>query len=130
MRFWSEGLGDRELVINLDRAELSAKEDRLELGGVVDAPAPWEYNIKMRVDDWAAILTTAARPDTGVFIASRASAPLLIRIFGGLVVFVVMLAIYRLRRRLGMDRGSPAAVSAPAPTVAEVGVVPKLRESA
>lgn len=105
MRFWSEGLGDRELVINLDRADLVAKEDRLELGGIVDSPAPWEYNIKMKFEDWAAILKTAARPDTGEFIASRASVPLLIRIFGGLLGFVLMLAVYRLRRLLGIDRG-------------------------
>lgn len=133
MRFWSEGLGDRELVINLDRADLAAKEDRLELGGVVDAPAPWEYNIKMQVDDWAAILKTAARPDTGEFIASRASLQLLIRIFGGLVVFVVMLAVFRLRRRLGLDRTAPAEQAAAAPagaSITEARVASRLRESA
>lgn len=115
MRFWSEGLGDRELIINLDRADLTAKEDRLELGGVVDSPAPWEYNIKMKFEDWAAILKTAARQDTGEFIASQASIPLLLRIFGGLLGFVLMLAFYRLRRLLGVDREPQQA---PEPTVA------------
>lgn len=106
MRFWSEGLGDRELVIDLERTSLTAVEDRLELGGVVDAPAPWEYNIKMQVDDWAAILHTAAHPDTGGFIASRASAAQLMQIFGGLVGFVAMLALHRLKRLIGMDGGA------------------------
>ncbi|MFO1254749.1 MAG: hypothetical protein U1E37_03685 [Sphingomonadaceae bacterium] len=110
MRFWSEGLGDRELVIDLDRADLAAVDDRLELSGVVDAPAPWEYNIKMQVDDWAAILETAARPDTGDFIATRASVSQLVQIFGGLVGFVAMLAFQRLKRRIGMT-GAPAPVA-------------------
>lgn len=119
MRFWSEGLGDRELVINLERADLANREERLELSGVVDAPAPWEYNIKMQVEDWAAILKTAVRPDTGAFIASRASLGQLVRIFGGLVAFVLMLALYRLRRQLGIDRDAP--LSRPA----EAGARPK-----
>jgi hypothetical protein len=111
MRFWSEGLGDRELVIDLERASLTAVEDRLELGGVVDAPAPWEYNIKMQVDDWAAILQTAARSDTGGFIASRASVTQLVQILGRLVGFVVMLAFHRLKRLIGMNSDAgPAAV--------------------
>ena len=104
MRFWSEGLGDRELIINLECASMAAVEDRLELSGVVDAPAPWEYNIKMHVDDWVAILETAARPDTGGFIATRASPAQLVQIFGRLLGFVAMLSFHRLKRMLGINR--------------------------
>jgi hypothetical protein len=110
MRFWSEGLGDRELVMGLDRSTLERKGDCVVLGGVVDSPAPWEYEIKMQVEDWAAILRTATRPDTGDFIARKVGFGLMIAMALAIVKFVLLLGWHRLLRVTGLavcDGGAP-----------------------
>ena len=112
MRFWSEGLGDRELVMGLERAELERKGDLLSLTGVVDSPAPWEYEVKMSVDDWRAILQTAVRPDTCDYIARRFGFAAAVGVVLSIARFVVLLAAFRLARVLGLGRR--AVVAAPA----------------
>ena len=109
MRFWSEGLGDRELVMGMDRAKLDRKPESLSLTGVVDSPAPWEYEVKMGFDDWQVILRTAARADTCAFIAKRADFATLLAIVFALARFVALLSGYRLARVLGFHHVAPEA---------------------
>jgi len=102
MRFWSEGLGDQELVMGLDRAQLERKEDGMSLTGIVDSPAPWEYEVKMQFDDWSAILKTATSKDACDFLATNVSAGDLVRIVASIAKFVVLLGWFRAFRLLGL----------------------------
>ena len=63
MRFWSEGLGERQLVMNLGKSHIKRLDEVMLLSGVVDSPAPWEYEVKINRADWAKILDTAATPE-------------------------------------------------------------------
>lgn len=101
MRFWSEGLGDKELVMGLDRAQLERKEDCMSLTGIVDLPAPWEYEVKMQFDDWSAILKTATSKDACNFLANHVGVRDLVRIVLSIVKFVVLLGWFRAMRLMG-----------------------------
>ncbi len=109
MNFWSEGLGDLELVMGLDRSKLQRQGDHILLTGVVDAPAPWEYEVRVQYDDWLAILRTATRPETGGFIAREVSLGSVADMAVSIVRFVVLLAWHRLLRVTGVSRAGPAA---------------------
>ena len=114
MRFWSEGLGDRELVMSLGTAEIERKGDVMVLSGIVDSPAPWEYEVKIQYADWETILKTAVSKDACGFIARHATLGVLISMAWSIVKFVVFLVWFRLVRILGLSRRalpSPDAAS-------------------
>jgi hypothetical protein len=94
-------MGDQELVMGLDRATLAPEGDGLELKGVVDSPAPWEYEIKMQAEDWSAILHAATRPQTGDFIARKVGFRLMLAMALAVVKFVLMLSYYSVVRGRG-----------------------------
>ena len=105
MRFWSEGLGDKELFMGLDRAKLDRKGDRLSLTGVVVSPAPWEYEVQMRFEDWSAILRTATSNGACDFLATHVSLRDLVGIVLSIVKFVVLLGWFRAARLMGLAGG-------------------------
>ncbi len=107
MHFWSEGLGDSELVMGLDRAKLERDGNFVVLTGVVDSPAPWEYEVKVQFDDWVTILHTATSKEACDFIASHLGIGALAAMAWSIVKFVVLLATYRFVRLLGL---APAVV--------------------
>src|SRR5579871_1676373 len=107
MHFWSEGLGDSELVIGLDRAKIARKGDFVVLTGIVDSPAPWEYEVKVQFDDWITILRTATSNEACDFIASHMGIGALVAMAWSIVKFVVLLAAYRFVRLIGL---APAVV--------------------
>jgi hypothetical protein len=100
MRFWSEGLGDSELVISLDRTKVTSKDDCIALTGVVDSPAPWEYEVKIHFADWMKILDTATSRDTSEFVATHVQLGDLAGMAWSIFKFVVLLAAYRVGRLL------------------------------
>ena len=104
MNFWSEGLGDRELVMGLDRARSERRGEFILLTGVVDSPAPWEYEVKVQYDDWLAILRTATTKEACGFIAAKVSLGAIASMGVSIVKFVVLLAWYRAVRLLGLSR--------------------------
>ncbi|MFI4976924.1 MAG: hypothetical protein ACHP84_20510 [Caulobacterales bacterium] len=106
MRFWSEGLGDQELVMGLDRARLERKADFMSLTGVVDSPAPWEYEVRMQFDDWSAILKTATSKAACDFLATNVSVRDLVRIVLSIGKFVVLLGWFRATRLMGLAQKS------------------------
>ncbi len=110
MRFWSEGLGDSQLVMGLDRAKLARKGDIILLSGIVDEPAPWEYEVKVQFDDWLTILHTATTKEACDFIASHMSLGALAAMAWSIVKFVVLLGFYRVTR---LVRHAPAAAVPP-----------------
>lgn len=110
MHFWSEGLGDRELVMRLGRASVERKADMISLTGIVDSPAPWEYEVKIQFADWIKILQTANSKDACEFIAEHVRLGMLARMGWSIAKFVVLLALYRAAFTLGLDRLGTAAV--------------------
>jgi len=107
MHFWSEGLGDSELVMGLDRARLERNGDYVVLTGVVDSPAPWEYEVKVQFDDWITILRTATSKEACDFIASHMGIGAVAAIAWSIVKFVALLATYRFVRLI---RLAPPAI--------------------
>jgi hypothetical protein len=112
MRFWSEGLGDSELVIGLDRARLELKGDCVALTGVVDSPAPWEYEVKIQFDDWTKILSTATSKETTDFVALHMRLADLTGMAWSILKFTALLAGYRFRRTFRLAPVKPAPVKA------------------
>jgi len=109
MRFWSEGLGDRELVMGLGKAKIERKGDVMLLSGIVDSPAPWEYEVKIQYADWETILKTAVSKDACGFIARHASLGMLLAMAWSIVKFVVLLAWFRALRLLTPSRAQCVA---------------------
>ncbi|MFI4935957.1 MAG: hypothetical protein ACHP7N_15155 [Caulobacterales bacterium] len=104
MRFWSEGLGDQELVMALDRAKIRRTGDQMVLTGIVESPAPWEYEVKIGFDDWKKILRTATSQEACGFIATHTDLGLLLSMAWSVVKFVVLLGYYRAVRLIGLGR--------------------------
>ncbi|MBI3678048.1 MAG: hypothetical protein HY243_15675 [Proteobacteria bacterium] len=121
MRFWSEGLGERQLVMNLGKAAIKRQGEITLLSGVVDSPAPWEYEVKIQREDWARILQTAVTKEACGFIATHTTLVQLLAMAWSIVVFVILLAWFRTARLLGFEAervavpgGSPIPTAAPA----------------
>jgi hypothetical protein len=95
MRFWSEGLGERQLVIGLGKARIEQQGEIMLLSGVVESPAPWEYEVKVERADWETILKTAGSKEACGYIARRASLPLLADMVWSIIRFVALLAWFR-----------------------------------
>ena len=104
MRFWSEGMGDMELVMGLDQARLDRKGDRMSLTGVVVSPAPWEYEVTMSSDDWSAILRTAVSKGACDFISTHVSLRELGRMALSIAQFLLLLVWFRAARLTGLLR--------------------------
>lgn len=119
MRFWSEGLGDRQLAMNLGKAHIKRQDEIILLTGVVDSPAPWEYEVKIQRGDWARILDTAATKEACDFIVTHTTFRQLLAMAWSIIVFVLLLAWFRGMRLLGLS-GAPgeAAPSGEQATVA------------
>jgi len=107
MHFWSEGLGDSELVMGLDRAKLERNGDFIVLTGVVDSPAPWEYEVKVQFDDWITILRTATSKEACDFIVNHMGIGAVAAMAWSIVKFVALLATYRFVRLI---RLAPSAI--------------------
>jgi hypothetical protein len=113
MHFWSEGLGDGELVIGLDHAKVDSKGDSVVLSGVVTAPAPWEYEVRIQYPDWSKILSTATSREACDFIALHAPLTGLAGMAYSVLKFIVLLAFYRLLRFFGFGSAQPSTIGAP-----------------
>lgn len=117
MRFWSEGLGERQLVMDLGKSHIRRLDDVMLLSGVVDSPAPWEYEVKIQRADWETILETAASKEACTFIATHTTLAELFGMAASIVRFIVLLGWYRTLRALGFARPvAPPEVAANAPT--------------
>ena len=104
MRFWSEGLGDRELVIALGGSSVERKDDYVVLKGIVVSPAPWEYEVKIQFADWMAILNTATTREACGFIARRVTLAGMASMGLSIVKFIALLGYFRGARLLGQER--------------------------
>lgn len=56
MRFWSKGLGERELVIDLSKGNLTREEGKIFMRGVITEPVAWNYEVTLFAEDMRGIL--------------------------------------------------------------------------
>ena len=59
MRFWSKGLGERELVIDLSKGNLTLEEGKVYMRGIIVEPVNWNYEITLFSEDVRGILRVA-----------------------------------------------------------------------
>lgn len=59
MRFWSKGLGERELVIDLSKGKLTLEEGKVLMRGTIKEPVAWNYEITLFKEDVRGILRVA-----------------------------------------------------------------------
>lgn len=59
MRFWSKGLGERELVIDLSKGKLTMEEGKVLMRGTITEPVSWNYEITLFKEDVRGILRIA-----------------------------------------------------------------------
>ena len=80
MRFWSKGLGERELVIDLSKGNLTLEEGKVYMRGIIVEPVNWNYEITLFSEDVRGILRVALsiqgigyfmKNISGVFPSSR-----------------------------------------------------------
>lgn len=104
MEFWSKGLGTKQLVLSLGKAEYEVGEEEVVLTGVVESPAEWNYRVTMSRQDLLMVLQMATSPELATFLVhSRGRAPLRSLLFHTLKL-VARLAVYSV---LPSRRGEP-----------------------
>ena len=59
MRFWSKGLGERELVIDLSKGNLTLEEGKVFMRGIIVKPVNWNYEVTLFPEDVRGILRVA-----------------------------------------------------------------------
>ncbi|MDD5175023.1 MAG: hypothetical protein PHQ05_01190 [Sterolibacterium sp.] len=109
MEYWSEGLGEANMVLGLGPAVVNRGENAVILTGVCDAPAPWEYKVTVMFEDWAAVLQTATSKEAADFLVHSVPFVTILGMGWWMVKFVVMLAFFRGAKAVGML--APAATA-------------------
>jgi len=72
MRFWSKGLGDRQLVIDLSRGNLSNEPDnQVMMRGIISEPVQWNYEVTLYDIDVRGILRVALTWQALVFFSKN-----------------------------------------------------------
>ena len=72
MRFWSKGLGERQLVIDLSRGNLSNEPDnQVMMRGIISEPVKWNYEVTLYDVDVRGILRVALTWQALVFFAKN-----------------------------------------------------------
>lgn len=59
MRFWSKGLGERELIIDLSKGNLTTEDGNVFMRGTVSEPVTWNYEIVLFKEDVGGVLRVA-----------------------------------------------------------------------
>ncbi len=72
MRFWSKGLGDRQLVIDLSRGNLSNEpNNEVVMRGIISEPVKWNYEVTLFDTDVRGILRVALTWQALLFFAKN-----------------------------------------------------------
>jgi len=72
MRFWSKGLGDRQLVIDLSRGNLSNEpNNEVVMRGVISEPVKWNYEVTLFDTDVRGILRVALTPQALIYFTKN-----------------------------------------------------------
>ena len=103
MHFWSEGLGNRNLVLGLDRSKVGVEGESVILTGVVDEPADWAYKVTMEIEDWKTILRTATSPEAREYLSSSVGIGKILGMGFWMTKFIVLSGVYKVFRGLGIS---------------------------
>jgi hypothetical protein len=109
MRFWSDGLGKRDLVMELRDAALDREGDAIILTGTIHEPAEWAYKVTMELGDWTTVLTTATSAQACTYLSRSVSVLQILRMGVWVAKFIVLMGLYRLGSLAGLvdlDRGA------------------------
>lgn len=123
MRFWSDGLGKRDLVMELSDAALNRESEAIILTGTIHQPAEWAYKVTMELGDWTTVLATATSPQACEYLSRSVKVTRILAMGLWVVKFILLMAVYRLGSLVGLvDLGRDAA-----PRPIDVHAPPKLR---
>ena len=68
MRFWSKGLGERQLVIDLSKGNLTNEpNNEVVMRGIIVEPVKWNYEVTLFDTDVRGILRVALTPQALMF---------------------------------------------------------------
>lgn len=67
MRFWSKGLGERELVIDLSKGNLTMEEGKVFMRGIIAEPVAWHYEVTLFGDDIRGMLRVILSPQALIY---------------------------------------------------------------
>src|SRR5208282_6404625 len=102
MEYWSEGLGEANMVLGLERAIVNRAGDAIALTGVCDAPAPWEYKVTVKLEDWATVLRTATSQEACDFLSHSVPFGMILSMGWWMARFVLLLAAFRFAKAVGL----------------------------
>ncbi|MEA1958796.1 MAG: hypothetical protein U9N44_03860 [Chloroflexota bacterium] len=72
MRFWSKGLGDRELIIDLSRGNLTNEpNNEVIMRGIIAEPVNWNYEVTLFDIDARGILRVAISFQALIYFAKN-----------------------------------------------------------
>lgn len=118
MRFWSDGLGKRDLVMELSDAALNRESEAIILTGTIHQPAEWAYKVTMELGDWTTVLSTATSPQACEYLSRSVKVTRILGMGVWVVKFILLMAVYRLGSLVGLvdlDRDAPAPAPLHAP---------------
>ena len=102
MKFWSEGLGKKDLVMELADADLEREGDAIILTGTIHQPAEWAYKVTMGLSDWNVVLTTATSTEACTYLSRSVSVAKILSMGIWVVKFIFRMGLYRLGSLLGV----------------------------
>jgi hypothetical protein len=116
MKFWSEGLGKRDLVMELAEADLDRDGEAIVLTGTIHQPAEWAYKVTMGLSDWKVVLTTATSSEACTYLSRSVSVAKILSMGIWVVKFIFLMGFYRLGSVLGLvDLDRDAVMPIPLP---------------
>ncbi len=113
MNFWSEGLGKRDLVMDLDEAALDRAGDAIILTGTIHKPAEWAYKVTMRQEDWKVVLKTATSAEACAYLSRSVSVLKILSMGLWVVKFIVLMSAFRIGSLIGLVRLDAVEAAAP-----------------
>jgi len=111
MEFWSAGMGKKHLVLGLDKTKYEVDGEEMILTGVVDAPADWNYEVKMTREDWVNVLKIATSSEAGQFLENSVGMRRLMQMASSILKFTILLATFKMAKAVGIntrDKNKPS----------------------
>jgi len=102
MKFWSDGLGKRELVMELSESSLDREGDAIILTGMIHQPAEWAYKVTMGLGDWTTVLKTATSAEACTYLTRSVSVARILGMGFWVVKFILLMGLYRIGSLIGL----------------------------
>lgn len=102
MRFWSDGLGKRDLVMELSDAALDREGEAIILTGTIHQPAEWAYKVTMELGDWTTVLATATSPQACEYLSRSVNVTKILGMGFWVVKFILLMTLYRIGSVVGL----------------------------